>query len=97
VIDAYVRALELIQEQEAGFCARYAVRGNEPIELKEFIEKYLRASGRKIKIQWGERPYMEKEIMNPQGIGEILPGWYPKISYDEGTKICGTYDSGRNG
>jgi nucleoside-diphosphate-sugar epimerase len=97
VIDAYVRALELIQEQKAGFCARYAVRENYPIELKEFIEKYLRESGRKIKIQWGARPYMEKEIMDPQGIGKILSGWYPKISYDEGIKMCAEYDSGRKG
>jgi hypothetical protein len=38
---------------------------------------------------------MEKEIMNPQGIGEILPGWYPKVTYDEGIKMCAAYDSGR--
>lgn len=95
VIDAYVRALELIEEQEAGFCARYAVRENDPIGLKEFVERYLRVSGREIQIQWGARPYMEKEIMNPQGIGEILPGWYPKVTYDEGIKMCAAYDSGR--
>ncbi len=92
VVEAYIRALELIQQKEPGFYDKYAVRGNEPIGLKTFIEKYIQYTGRNIVPKWGEREYMKKEIMDPSGYGTPVPDWIPKISYEKGIQMCGDYD-----
>lgn len=92
VADAYVRALELVQQEESGFYSKYAVRGEKPIRLKDFLQEYIRYTGRNLTLQWGEREYMAKEIMDPTGYGIPVPGWNPRISYIEGIHLCGEYD-----
>ena len=92
VVDAYMRTLELIQQRDIGFYDKYAVRGQQPIQLKAFVEQYIQYTGRNIIPQWGEREYMKKEIMDPTDYGTPVPGWTPKISYEEGIKMCGDHD-----
>lgn len=92
VVEAYMKALELVQQKEAGFYDKYAVRGDEPVRLREFVQEYIRYTGRNIMPQWGERAYMIKEIMDPTDYGTPVPGWRPKISYEEGIRLCGDYD-----
>lgn len=92
VIDAYRKAISLLQENEMGMNKRYAVRSDEPIMLKEFVEYYIEVTGKKILLEWGKRNYMEKEIMDPSGFGEVLPDWKPLITYQEGIRLCGAYD-----
>lgn len=92
VVDAYVKALEFMVQENIGSYLKYSVRGEEPICLKEFIEEYIRYTGRNIMLQWGKREYMIKEIMDPTGFGVPVPEWYPKISYKEGIHLCGDYD-----
>lgn len=92
VIDAYICAVRLIKEAAPGNNVRYAVRAEEPIELRRFIEEYLRLTGKRIEIEWGGREYMEREIMDPTGIGDTLPDWKPEISYMEGLGLCSEYD-----
>lgn len=92
VVEAFIRGIFLVQQQPEGFLGKYAVRGETPISLKEFAESYIGYTKRKIFPQWGKRNYMVREIMNPSGYGETLPGWKPKISYQQGIKLCGDYD-----
>ena len=35
---------------------------------------------------------MENEIMDPTGYGVVLPGWQPKVTYEQGIKWCAEYD-----
>lgn len=92
VIEAYVHALKLIVKDVMGVDHKYAVRLEHPIELKIFVEKYFELMGCKVPVEWGKREYMEKEIMDPAGIGEILPGWEAKVSYLQGLALCSEYD-----
>lgn len=92
VVEAYVKTLESMKQKEPGFYQKYAVRGREPIQLKEFIQNYIEYTGRNIILQWGGREYMMKEIMDPSGYGIPVPEWSPKISYEEGIRLCGDYD-----
>ena len=88
VVDAYMKALTFVWQQKPGFYEKYAVRGENPIQLKEFVQKYIRYTGRNITPRWGEKAYMKKEIMDPAGYGRTVPGWQPKISYEEGIRLC---------
>ncbi|MCM1213550.1 MAG: NAD(P)-dependent oxidoreductase [Lachnospiraceae bacterium] len=92
VVEAYMQTLGSIQQEDPGSYHKYAVRGSEPIRLKEFVQKYIQYTGRNIMPQWGEREYMVKEIMDPAGYGTSVPGWNPKISYEEGIRLCGDHD-----
>lgn len=92
VAEAYIKALELMQQKDRGFYEKYAVRGDEPVRLREFVQKYIQYTGRNIMPQWGGREYMVKEIMDPTGYGTPVPGWKPKISCEEGIRLCGDYD-----
>ena len=93
VVEAYITALELLEKQEAGTYHRYAVRGESPVSLKEFAEKYCVLSGKRLFLDWGARDYMDREIMDPTGYGEVLPGWHPNISYEQGLMKCAKFDS----
>lgn len=92
VIEAYMTAIKLVAAMKRGMNKRYAVRDQEPITLKEFVEYYKKIIGKNINLNWGERQYVEREIMDPSGYGEVLPGWSPKISYWHGIQLCGEYD-----
>ena len=92
VIEAYVHALGLVVRDVAGADHKYAVRLEQPIELRKFVEKYFELMKKDVPVEWGKREYMAKEIMDPTGIGEILPGWEAKISYLQGLTLCSEYD-----
>ena len=71
---------------------KYSVRGEKPIELKLFVEQYIKSVGNIVSVKWGNRPYMEREIMDPSGYGIVLPGWKPEIDYKEEIQMCAKYD-----
>lgn len=96
VIEAYVKAIGLLQEMETGIYKRYAVRDEKPISLKEFVGYYIEVTKKKVLLEWGKRSYAEKEIMDPTGFGEVVPGWSPLVSYREGIRKCGEYDMEKN-
>lgn len=92
VILAYIRALDILIEKELGFTEKYSVRGEQPIELRTFVERYITLMNNRILVNWGGRPYMEREIMNPAGYGVILPRWKPQVDYEQGIRMCAEYD-----
>ena len=96
VVEAYVLAFNLLEKEKKGYNEKYSVRGDKPIELKKFIQEYITLMGRKYNINWGKRGYMEREIMNPEGYGTVLPGWKCNIDYDTGINKCVEYDKNNN-
>lgn len=86
LVSGYMRAIPLIHEMESGAYARYALRGQEPQELRELIEEFLKISGKHLKINWGGRAYRDREILDPAGIGTVLPGWKPRYDWQQGVK-----------
>lgn len=96
VIEAYCKAIEILDGDVANKrYVKYSVRGEEPVELKEFVCKYIELSGLEATINWGKRAYMEKEIMDPTGYGKTLPGWSIQCDYIEGIRRCAIYDKMR--
>ncbi len=78
VVNGYIKAIQLLDRMSYGQYKKYALRGEYPIELKKLVEAYLKAANKKIQVNWGRVAYREREIMDPSGIGEVLPEW--KIS-----------------
>lgn len=83
---AYVRAAELL-EQSARFgdCRRFGVTSSAPRTLRNVVATYARVAGRSPAVQWGGRPYREREVMKPRRFRR-LPGWTPSLPLEEGLK-----------
>jgi len=47
---------------------------------------YENATSSKLNINWGARPYREREVMTPWENGVLVPGWTPKMDIVEGIK-----------
>lgn len=94
IVSAFERAIEIVEDISDGEMRKYAVRSDKPYTLKEIITTYLEVSKKDIQIHWGERPYRNREIMDPTGWGEVIPGWEPRYSLQEGLHLyCKENDS----
>jgi nucleoside-diphosphate-sugar epimerase len=87
IVNAYIQAIRLLQDMEKGTYAKYAVRDEQPLSLREIVEMYLAISGKHIDVHWGERAYREREIMDPSGWGMVMPGWHIQYSLEDGLKL----------
>ena len=64
----------------------YSVTAEKRFTLKELAIMFVEATGRKLNINWGGKPYREREVMVPWQAGRRVPGWYPKTSVEDGIK-----------
>lgn len=63
----------------------FTVAGDEQLALRDFVERVGKAVGQPLNIQWGARPYRDREVMNPW-LGPRLPDWAPQIPLDQGLR-----------
>lgn len=88
VVDGILLLLDLIQKNSPlleGETTFY-LTAKEKFTLRKTAEIFEEVSGRKLNIQWGARPYRDREVMMPQCSGRILPGWECKISLTDGIR-----------
>lgn len=64
----------------------YVLTSGRQIPLKELAQLFCEMSGRKLNIEWGGRPYREREVMEPWK-GTPVPGWHAQVSVEEGIKL----------
>ena len=86
IIDAFMLAGKYLVEGRYDLCGTYGVSSGNPIKLRDVVKIFERVSGKKVSIDWGGRPYREREIMVPWTSYKLLPGWKPKINLEEGIK-----------
>lgn len=86
IINAFLRAIDLVQTKEPHYQKVYFVNPNEFLKLKEVVKTYEKALNMKLNINWGAREYRFREIMKPY-IGERLPGWKPTVNLYEGINL----------
>lgn len=86
VVDAFMKAAERFQKGKSNQWEEYAVSSGNPIPLKEIVSIYGSVTGKRLSINWGERPYRHNEVMVPWNKGKCLPDWEPKISLEEGIR-----------
>lgn len=86
IVRAFIMAAERLLADEVTSHERYAISSGAPLPLKELVALYGRAIGKKLPIEWGGRPYRQREVMVPWNIGLSLPGWQPEVELTEGIR-----------
>lgn len=83
VARAFCVAGERIRSRPPGEMRRYTLYG-ERFSLREVVELYNRISNRPVSVNWGARPYREREVMVPWTGGNPLPNWQPYVDLATG-------------
>jgi len=65
----------------------YVLTAKKRFTLKEMAEVYSQVSGKTLNIEWGGRPYRDREVMEPWNKGSVLTGWVPQYEIETGIKI----------
>jgi nucleoside-diphosphate-sugar epimerase len=86
VVGAYMIAAQRLLGGEVSQHERYAVSSGHPLPLKELVRIYSEVTGQNVVVNWGARPYRDREVMAPWNGGVTIPGWSPKISLEEGLR-----------
>jgi nucleoside-diphosphate-sugar epimerase len=87
VVEAYSRAADLLCSNSAAeLNADYAVTSLKYVSLKKVVELYQRVSKRHIKINFGARPYRDREVMIPWK-GKPVPGWKARVPLETGIRL----------
>jgi nucleoside-diphosphate-sugar epimerase len=54
---------------------------NEWFTLRELVKVIEQNLGRSLNIEWGGKPYRDREILHPFTGGALLPGWKPEQNF----------------
>jgi len=86
IVDAYVQLANLLQidSNEITNGSVFAVKALKRFSLKELAGIFEEVSGMKLNVNWGGRSYRDREIMDPWSEDQVVPGWKPKVSIEEG-------------
>lgn len=61
----------------------YAVKAERRYSLRELASIFEEVMQRKLNINWGTKPYREREVMMPWEKGKVVPDWHPKTKIIE--------------
>jgi len=86
VITAYMIAAERLINNKVNQMESYALRSGEPLKLRDLVEIYGRVTGKSLRVEWGRRPYREREVMVPWNAGLLLPGWRAEVKPEDGIR-----------
>lgn len=92
VVEAFLIAADRLLNNNAKKYEEYAISSGNPLKLRDLVKKYEEVIGKKLPIEWGGRPYRDREVMVPWKRGEKLYGWMPKVCLDEGIKKISEYN-----
>ncbi len=84
VVEAFVLAGEYLFAGKYDYCGTYGVSSLNPISLREVVKIFEEVAGKKLSIEWGGRPYRQREVMIPWTKFQTLPDWNPKINLRAG-------------
>ena len=64
----------------------FVISSNKIISLKKLAKLFEKIRNTKLNINWGGREYRNREVMIPWNKGEVIPGWKPPITLEEGIR-----------
>lgn len=85
IVAAFLTATDLLEQEPTPRLTRYSITAGPPLTLRELAAAVERVTGRTIDARWGARAYRNREVLVPW-VGDVLPGWRPAISIDEGIR-----------
>ena len=83
VINAYRAMIDLLQGNTV-LDDKYCASAEELPSLRQVAALFSEVVGRELKIEWGGRPYRDREFMDPSPIYPPVPGWRQCHSLKEG-------------
>lgn len=88
VIDGYIELIRLVSKDKNRKLSgkSFAISSNERMTLKKLSETYQRTTKTKLNINWGGKPYRDREVMIPWSRGKKIPGWRQNVTLKEGIK-----------
>jgi nucleoside-diphosphate-sugar epimerase len=95
VVTAFVSAAERALSGMQGPAEEFVVTSGDRLRLREAVDLYLRITGRPLQIDWGNRPYRRREVMEPWTQGRMLPGWKARVDLAEGIRRMEAIDGRR--
>lgn len=87
VVDAYMQVLESMEACVDYGHQRYGVSSKSAVSLKELVSIFEHATGLRIPVAWGERPYRVREVMEPWLDFNSVPGWRAKVPLSVGLPV----------
>lgn len=85
VIDAFIVSTAQLTQQSEGH-TRYGVSSGTPLRLIDLVAVFEQATGLKLSITWGGRPYRPREVMTPWRDYKTLHGWKPHVPLAKGIR-----------
>ena len=85
IIAGFTQLAELLAS-DTELAGEYVLTSGRQIPLKELANLFCEVSGRKLNIEWGGRPYRDREVMVPWK-GTPVPGWKTEVRVEEGIKL----------
>jgi CDP-3, 6-dideoxy-D-glycero-L-glycero-4-hexulose-4-reductase len=79
ICSAYLTSYKLLEEHQNIKNEVYAVKNDDRYTLKQFIGLLQQSIGEKIQVNFGAKPYKEREVMLPMEHYKVLPNWETKI------------------
>jgi CDP-paratose synthetase len=81
---AFEVALTLLPHQPAQTAAVYTLPLPEALTLETILETFNALLEKPIQLNWGERSYRSREVLEPYSNGVSLPGWKAELPLREG-------------
>lgn len=85
IIAGFTRLAELLTS-DMKLDEEYVLTSGRQIPLKELAQLFCDVSGRKLNIEWGGRPYRDREVMVPWK-GTPVPGWKAEVPVEKGIEL----------
>lgn len=86
IVNAYILALKMLAQGDIKMEQYYLFSGRE-MSLRQVADLYSSVNNVKLNINWGKRPYRDREVMTIYKGGKVLPNWEPTVTLEEGLKI----------
>ena len=86
IVDAFILAGKYLYERQYDYCGTYGLSSMNPIPLREVVKIFEEVAGKKLSIEWGGRPYRQREVMVPWKSFKTFPGWHAKTNLKDGIK-----------
>lgn len=79
VVNGFIVLANMLSDETQSLESEYVLSSGVQLSLKELASIYERKNHVHLNINWGGRPYRQREVMVPYK-GKILPNWYPKVN-----------------
>jgi len=84
VIVAYLMAANRLINGKVSGHECYGVSSGHPVTLRELVRTFESEIGNQLSIEWGGRPYRDREVMKTWDKFHSLPEWKPTMTFPHG-------------